>query len=107
MNPWSFLQGGLIFLKIIVSSFKSRVKCNFQVGFSNQKTLFLGNLYFLCRLYNLRGCLFQCELSNFCHGDRKLIFHVHPRRENCHLVLYELGIFQVRLDVRNLEKLKS
>ena len=78
----------------------------FQVVFSNQKTLFLGILI-LYLPYNLRGCLFQYVVSSFYHGDRKLIFHVLREREIGHLVLYDLGVFQVRLDVRNLEKLES
>ena len=79
----------------------------FQVVLSYQKTTFRGILYFLCRLYNLMGCLFQCVVTNFCHGDCKLMFHVIRGRENCHLGLFDLGIFQVRLDVRSLEKLES
>ena len=79
----------------------------FQVVFSNQKTLYLGILYFLYLLYNLRACLFQCMVSNFYHGDRKLIFHVLREMAICYLVLYDLGIFQVQLDVLSLEKLEK
>ena len=35
-----------------------------------------------------------------------LIFHVLRERGICYLVLYDLGIFQVRLDVLSLEKLE-
>ena len=45
--------------------------------------------------------------SKFYHEDRKLIFHVRRGMEICRLVLYDLGIFQVRLDVQSLEKLES
>ena len=41
------------------------------------------------------------------YGDCKLIFHVLRGRKIRPLVLYDLGIFQVRFDVRNLEKLES
>ena len=46
-------------------------------------------------------------VSNFYHGDRKLTLHVRRGREICRVVLYDLGIFQVRLDVQSLEKLRS
>ena len=79
-----------------------------QVVFSNQKTFFLGILYFFCRLYNLRVYLFQCVVSILYHRDRKLIYHVLRGREICRLVLYDLGIFQVWFDVRlSLEKLEG
>ena len=64
-------------------------------------------LYILSLLYNMRGCLFQCVVSNFYHGDRKLIFHVLREMEIFYLVLYDVGIFQVQLDVLSLEKLES
>ena len=79
----------------------------FQVTFSNQKTLFPGILCFLYLLYNLRGCFFQCVVSNFYHEDQMLIFHVLRERGIWYLVLYDLGIFQVRLGMRNLEKLEN
>ena len=37
----------------------------FLDAFSSRKTYFLGILSFLCRLYNFRSCLFQCEVSSF------------------------------------------
>ena len=77
----------------------------FQVVFSNQKTFFLGILYFLYLLYNLMECLFQCVVSIFHHGDYKLIIHVLRQREIWYLVLSDLGIFQVQIDVLSLEKL--
>ena len=79
----------------------------FQIVFSNQKTLFLGILYFLYLLYNLRGYLFQCVVSNFYHGDRKLFFHVLREMGICYLILCDLGTFQVQLDVLSLEKLEN
>ena len=45
-------------------------------------------------------------VSNFCHGDRKLIFHVLRGRGICRLVLYGLRIFQVRIDVLGQKKLE-
>ena len=45
-------------------------------------------------------------VSNFDHEGHKIIFHVLRGREICHLFLYDLGIFQVRLDVLGLEKLE-
>ena len=79
----------------------------FQAEFSNQKTLFLGTLYFYCLLYNLRDYLFRCVVCNFLNRDRKLFFHVRLGKEICRLVSYDLGIFQVRLAVQSLEKLES
>ena len=79
-----------------MSSFKSSVICTFQVVFSNQKTLFLGILHFLCLLYNLRDCLFHCVVSNFNHGDHMLFIHVLRERGIWYLVLYDFGIFQVK-----------
>ena len=36
-----------------------------------------------------------------------LIFHVLRERGNCYLVLYDLGILQVRLDGLSLQKLEN
>ena len=44
--PWSFLQGSLMPWWRIVSPFKSRVSCTFQVVFSNQKHYFLISFIF-------------------------------------------------------------
>ena len=52
----------------------------------------------------MRECSFQCVVSNFYHGDRKLIFHVLREMEICYLISYDLGIFQVQLDVLSLKK---
>ena len=41
---------------------------------------------------------------NSYHEDRMLIFHVLHEREILYLVVYDLGVFQVRLDVPSLEK---
>ena len=77
----------------------------FQVVFSNQKTLFLGILYFLCLLCSLKGNLFQCVVSNVYRVCHKLIFRVHRYMGIFHLVLYVLDIVQVLLDVQNRQRL--
>ena len=46
-------------------------------------------------------------VSNFNHEDRMLIFHVLHKKETLYLVVYDLSVFQVRLDVLSLEKLES
>ena len=46
-------------------------------------------------------------VSIFYLGDHKLIVHVRHGMGICHLVLYDLGIFQVPLDVQSLEKLEN
>ena len=47
--------------------------------------------------------LFQCVVSNFYHEGRMLIFRVLHREEILYLVVWYLGVFQVRLDVLHLE----
>ena len=42
-------------------------------------------------------------VSNFNHGDHKLVVFVRRGMGICHLVLYDLGIFQGPLDVQSLE----
>ena len=46
-------------------------------------------------------------VSNVYHGNPKIIFLVLRGKEICDLVLYNLGIFDVRLDVGSLEKLEN
>ena len=46
-------------------------------------------------------------VSIFYLGDHKVIVHVRRGMGICHLVLYDLGIFQVPLDVQSLEKLEN
>ena len=46
-------------------------------------------------------------VSNFSQEDRVLIFHVVHERDVLYLVVYDLGFFQVRLDVLSLEKLEN
>ena len=79
----------------------------FQVVFSNQKTVFLAILYFMYLPDNMRVCLFQSVVSNFCHGDCKLILHVLRGREICHLVLFELLSFKLGLMCGIWRNLKS
>ena len=88
-----------------MSSFKSRVSCTFSSCFFKSKNNISWYSLFLYLLYNLRGCSFEFVVSKFYHGDRKLIFHVRCKLEIFYLVFYDLGIFQVQLDVLSLEKL--
>ena len=46
-------------------------------------------------------------VSKFYHGYHKLIVHVRRGTGFYRLILYDLGIFQVLLDVQSLEKLKK
>ena len=76
-------------------SVKSRVSCIFQVGFSNQKTIFLDILYFLCLLCSLRDYLFQCRVSSVYRVYHKLIVRVRHYMGIFRLIEYVLGIVQV------------
>ena len=73
----------------------------FQVVFSNQKTLFLGILYFLYLLCSLKGYLFQCVVSNVYRLYHKLIVRVRHCMGIFRLTLYVLDSVQVLLDVQN------
>ena len=55
----------------------------------------------------MKDHLFQCAVSNVCHRDHKLIFRVLHEREILYLVVYDFGVFQVRLDALSLEKLEK
>ena len=46
-------------------------------------------------------------VSNFYYGDHKSIVDVHRGTGICHLFFYDLGIFQVQLDLQSLEKLEN
>ena len=46
-------------------------------------------------------------VSNFYREGRMLNFHVLNGREILYLVVYDLGVFQVWLDVLSLEKFKN
>ena len=79
----------------------------FRVVFSNQKTLFLGILYFLCLLCSLMGHLYQCVVSNVYRVGHRLIVRVRRYTGIFRLVLYVLGVFQVVIDVQSLKKLEN
>ena len=51
------------------------------------------------------GCLYQCVVSSVYRVCHKLIFRVRRCMGIFHLVLYVFDIFQVLLDVQNLQKL--
>ena len=51
------------------------------------------------------GYLYQCVVSSVYRVCHKLIFRVRRCMGIFHLVLYVLEIFQVQLDVQNLQKL--
>ena len=91
----------------MVSSYKSRVNFTFSSCIFQSKNIISRYPFIWCLLYNLKDCFFRCVVSIFYHGDRKLIFHVRHGMEFCRLVLYELGTFQVRLDVQNLGKFEK
>ena len=59
-------------------------------------------LLFLVSALQFEGLFIPMCGNYFYYGDRKLIFHVLHGMEICRLVLYDLGIFQVRLDVQNI-----
>ena len=90
-----------------MSCFKSRVSCTFfQLVFLIKKHYcLLSFVFFLCQLCNQKVCLFQCVVANFYHRDHKLIVHVRRGIGNYHLILDNLGIFQVPLDVQSLKKI--
>ena len=84
---------------------KSRVSCIFSSCISNRKTLFLDILYFSCLLCSLMDHLYQYVVSSVYRVCHKLIFRVRRCMGIYHLILYVLDIFQVLLDVQNLQKL--
>ena len=45
-------------------------------------------------------------VSNFYHGDDKVIFQMRRGKGICHPIFYDLVIFQVPLVVQSLEKLE-
>ena len=53
------------------------------------------------------GYLFHCELSSFYRLSHNLNVHVYHDNENYHLVGYDIGVVQIVLDVRSLEKLEN
>ena len=77
----------------------------FQVVFSNQKTLFLDNLHFLCLPCSLKGYLTQCVVSNVFRVYHKLKVRVPHYMCNFCLVLYVIDIVQVLLDVQSRQRL--
>ena len=95
-----------IAVSLVVFAMESDSLINYSYNFQS-KNIFPWYLFFLNLLYNLRECLFQFVVSNFYHGDHKLIFHVLREMEICYLIFYYLGVFQVQLDVLSLEKLES
>ena len=46
-------------------------------------------------------------VSDFYHGDHKVIVHVRRGTGFYHLILYDLGIFQVPLGVQSLKKIEN
>ena len=79
----------------------------FRVVFSNQKTLFLDILYFLCLFCSLMDYLYQCVVSSAYRVCHKFFFRVRHCMGIFHLVLYVLDIFQVLLDVQNRQRLET
>ena len=53
------------------------------------------------------GYLFHCELSSFYRSSHNLNVQVYHDNENYHLVGYDIGVVQIVLDVRSLEKLEN
>ena len=74
--------------------------------FPIKKYYFLVSSLFVSAL-QFKDYLFQCMVSNVYHGDHRLIFRMLHEGEILYLVVYDLGVFQFRLDVLSLEKLKN
>ena len=80
-----------------VRSFRSRFKSIFLFEFFNRKTIFHGNLNFLCLLHSLMGYFFQCVVSNVKHAFHGLKFHSHHNREVYRVIGFDFGGVQVCL----------
>ena len=90
-----------------MSSLKSRDNSIFSSWIFQSKNIISCILCFLCQLYILKGCYFQCVVSNFYRTDHILIFHVRRGMGICHLILYDPCICQAPLGVQSLEKLEN
>ena len=79
----------------------------FKWYFLVEKLYFFVFFIFLCLLCSLKDYLFQCVVSNVYHQVHMLFFRVLHEREILCLIVYDLGVFQVRLDVLSLERLEN
>ena len=79
----------------------------FLIEFFNRKVLFPGSLKFLCLLYFLIGCLFQCVVSFFYRVSRRLNIRVRCDSEIHRLVLYDLADVQVVLNLQSPGRLEN
>ena len=79
----------------------------FLIEFCNQKLFFPGSLNFSCLLYSLIELLFQCVVSIFYRGSRRLSDPLRRDRRSYRLVVYEIDAVQVVIDVQSLERLEN